>query len=542
MKALAGTWRLFLLSLRLDRIKLPVWILANVVLVALTIPQLSAAYGSEAQRVLYASATAPSAVTRLFGGALTGPSFGEIVIVETYVLVVLMSALMSIFLVIRHTRQNEETNRSEMIGAMVVGRQAQLTATLLLAFLANLVTGLLLYAILINNDLPQAGSIAYSASVGLVGMFFACVAAVTSQLYENTRAASGMAGLIFGIMFVVRGLGDAFGKLNPDGLGVQTNILSWFSPVAWPTNIRPYAGEVWWTLGLFALTIPLLIVSSFVLLDKRDVGAGIFATKLGRLYAKKSLLRPFGLTIRLNRTAFTAWFFSFIAMGVVIGAVAEEFKELIAGNEEMQKILASMGGGVDPVNIMFSAVFTIGGIAAAAYGLQLLTRMRSEESSGRLELVFSTQKSRPAWLGVNVFFAVITSALLLIAMGAAAGAAYGTITGDVLNQVWTLGTSILVHLPAVCVILGLSLVIFGLLPRLFVAISWAILAVCLLTFQLGAILELPQWAMNLSPFTHTPPAPTADIAFEPLLIQSAIALCLLLAGFILFRRRDLANE
>ncbi len=542
MLALKGTWQLFRLSLRLDRFKLPIWILANVGMVAFTVPQLRSAYATEAQRLLYAGATAPSAVTRLFGGALTGPSFGEIVIVETYALIALLSALMSIFLVVRHTRQNEETNRSEMIGAMVVGRQAQLSATLLLALLANLVTAGLMYVVFIASDLPMAGSAAYSAGIGLMGMFFACVAAVTSQLYENTRAASGMVGLVFGILFVVRGVGDAFGQLIPSGLGVKTNPVSWASPVAWVTNMRPFAGEIWWALGLFVVGIPILIAAAYVLLGRRDVGAGIFATKLGRLHATRGLLRPFGLVIRLNRTAFIAWFFSFVAMGIIIGAVAEEFKDLIAGNEEMQKILATMAAGNDPVNIMFSAVFTIGGIAAAAYGLQILTRMRSEETSGRLELVFSTQKSRPAWLSVHLVFAVITAALLLIAMGASAGVAYGIITTDLLHHAWSLGASILVHLPAVCVLLGLSLVIFGLLPRFFVALTWTLLAGSLLIFQLGAILDLPQWAMNLSPFTHTPPAPATTIAFEPLLIQSVVALGLFAIGFILFRRRDLTTE
>lgn len=542
MKALAGTWRLFLLSLRLDRIKLPVWILANVGLVALTIPQLKLAYGSAEQQLLYASATAPSAVTRLFGGALTGPSFGEIMIIETYALILVLSALMSIFLVVRHTRQNEETNRSEMIGAMVVGRQAQLTATLLLAFFANLVTAGMICLVLLANDLPQAGSIIYSLGIGLVGMFFAGVAAVTSQLYENTRAASGTAGLLFGIAFVIRGVGDAFGQLLPSGLGVRTNAVSWLSPAAWVTNSRPFAGEIWWAPGLFAILIPLLIVGAYLLLNRRDVGAGIFASRLGRLHAKLSLLRPFGLTIRLNRVAFIAWLVSFVAMGLLTGAVAEEFKELIAGNEEMQQILAAMGGGNDPVNIMFSAIFTIGGIAAAAYGLQILTRMRSEESSGRLELMFSTRKSRPAWLGINLIFAMITSGLLLVAMGIASGISYGIISGDVIHQTWLLGSTILVHLPAVCVLLGVSLVFFGLLPRFFVAFTWALLAGSLLIFQLGAILEFPQWVMNISPFSHTPPTPAASVTLKPLLIQSIVALGLFVIGFILFRRRDLITE
>lgn len=542
MNALSGTWRLFRLAVRLDRIRLPIWIIANVGIIALTVPQLISAYGSQKQILAYAAATAPSAVTRLLGGALTGPSIGEITIIETYVLVLVIIGLMNIFLIVRHTRQNEETNRAELMESMEVGRQAGLTAALILAFIANLTTALLIFLVFTSNDLPTAGSAAYSICIGLTGMFFAGVAAVTSQLHQNSRTASGVAGLMFGICFMIRGVGDALGTLIPSGLGVNTSWLSWLSPAAWTTNMRPFAGEKWRVIGLFLAAISVTLVSAYVLLAKRDVGEGIIAPRPGRASAKPSLLKTFGLVNRLNRVTFMAWLLSFMAVGAALGAVAKEFEGLIAGNEEMQKMLANLGANQDVSSLMFAATFTITGIAVAGYAIQIITRMRKEESSGRLELLLSTSKSRRLWLFTHVGFGLVTAALTLGGTGFAAGLAYGIIDGGIVSNTIKLSTAIMVHMPAVAILLGLSLVIFSLFPRIFSTLSWVALAACLLIFQLGAILDLPQWAINLSPFAHTPAAPANSINITPLLIQSAIAACLIALGFTLFRRRDLTSE
>jgi ABC-2 type transport system permease protein len=542
MNALSGTWRLFRLAVRLDRIRLPIWILANAGIVFLTLPQLIDAYGSQKQIIAYASATAPSVVTRLLNGAITGPSMGEITIVETYISVLLIIALMNIFLIVRHTRQNEETNRSELMESMEVGRQAGLTAALILAFLANLITSLLIFIAFRTNDLPTAGAGAYSIAIGLTGMSFAGIAAITSQLHQNARTASGLAGLVFGISFMIRGIGDALGTLQPGGLGVKTNLLSWFSPAAWAPNMRPFAGELWWVVWLYVGFIGITITSSYILLAKRDVGEGLFAPRPGRVNAKPNLLRQFGLTNRLNRVTFVSWWLSFVAIGLTLGSVAHEFEGLIAGNEEMQKMLSSLGGADDISSLMFGATFTIAGIAAAGYALQVLTRMRKEESSGRLELLLSTKKSRSQWLSINLVYSLITVFLVLLCTGLAAGLAYGIIDGNIMSNVVKLGSAILVHLPAIALLAGLSLVIFGMFPRHFVSITWTILAVCLLIFQLDAVLDLPQMVMNLSPFTHTPPVPATSVNYTPLIIQSIIAIILICIGFGLFRRRDLITE
>lgn len=541
MNALTGTARLLRLALRLDRLKIFVWLLAIVGIIALTLPQLQSAYGSEKQRVLYATATSSSPVTRLLSGSLTGPSMGEITIVETYVLAAILVGLMNIFMVTRHTRQNEESGRSEMLSSMIVGRQASLSATLLLALLVNGVVSALLFLVYQLNNFPMAGSLAYSLGIGAAGLVFACTAAVTSQLFENTRAANGVAGLVLGISFVIRGVADALGSLRPDGLGVITSNLSWVSPLGWVTNMRPFADERWWVLGLFMGLIFVLITAAYVLLGMRDVGSGLIASRPGKAAATSDLLRSFGLIWRLNRVSFVSWMLSLMAVGATIGTVADEFAELIAGNEEMQKLLASFGGDIDVSNLMFSATFIIIGIIVSGYGLQVLTRMKAEESTARLELTLSTPTSRVMWLAKYLIFALLASALILLLAGVAAGITYAAVA-DKPESVWRLSTAILVQLPAVSVVIGAGVVVFGLLKRFSTALTWGILAICLLIFQLGALLKLPQWIINLSPFTHTPPAPATSIAYSPLFILLAIAVTLLLIGILGFKRRDIITE
>lgn len=231
MDAFRGTFRLLRLNLRLDRMRLLIWLFIIVGIIAITIPELSKAYGSEGQRLAYASATAPSMVTRLLAGAISGPSLGEIVIVETFMIASVGIALMNIFLITKHVRAREESGQAELIGSMRVGRQANLGAALIQTTLYNGIISGLLYLVFLQNDLPAAGSLAYALGIGAVGLVFAGVSAVTSQLFENTRSANGIAGLVFGASFLLRGVGDALGTINSDGVSATTSWVSWLSPL-----------------------------------------------------------------------------------------------------------------------------------------------------------------------------------------------------------------------------------------------------------------------------------------------------------------------
>lgn len=542
MKALAGTGRLLRFSLRLDRVRLPVWIVANVGLVAITLPQLIATYNTEPKRLIYATTSSSSAVTRLLNSALAGPSMGDIAVVEVFLTCTLLIALMNIFIMTRHTRQEEETGRYEVIGSMQTGRQASLTAAFIETGLATLVTAALIFAVFLANGFAVDGSLAFSAAVGGVGLIFAGVAAVTAQLFESTRSANGVAGLAFGLAFAVRGVGDVLGKLKPGGLGVVPSSLTWFSPLGWVTTIQPFSGIRWWVLGMFGAMTVGFVAAAYILLSRRDIGGAFFAPRLGKASASPLLLRPFGLIWRLNRTATISWGLALVAAGATVGAVAHEFTQLVAENPDMQKILAELGGNKSITDILFSVMFIMIGIAVAGYALQVSTRIRTEELSGRLELLLSTSRSRTRWLMGYVIYIILTSAVILVATGFTAAFVNGLISGDLWTNIHSLSLNLLIYLPAVMLLVSTALLTFGKLPRAFVAFAWSLLAACFLLFQLGAVLKLPQYVLDLSPFTHGTAVPISDITFKPLIVQSIIALVFGIASFIFFNRRDIASS
>ena len=79
-----------------------------------------------------------------------------------------------------------------------------------------------------------------------------------------------------------------------------------------------------------------------------------------------------------------------------------------------------------------------------------------------------------------------------------------------------------------------------LLPRR-AALAWVPVVWVTLALYLGGLLDLPDWALSLSPIYHTPLVPGQDVQAAPLVIMSLAALALGAAGFLGLRRRDVVS-
>jgi ABC-2 type transport system permease protein len=117
----------------------------------------------------------------------------------------------------------------------------------------------------------------------------------------------------------------------------------------------------------------------------------------------------------------------------------------------------------------------------------------------------------------------------------------GSVLGDVPGELRALVGAGLVQLPGVLVIGGVVVAVTALLPRWASTASWIVVLVSLLLGPMfgAATLQLPQWMQNLSPFTHIPKAPAADITIVPIVSLLTIAAVLAVAGLVAFRRRNL---
>ena len=539
MQGLAGTGTLLWLALRRDRIIAPIWILA------LTAFALSQAIGTIALYPTEADLARLAATTQGAGSnpavvALTGPPFdvstyGGATAWQVVVWQAALIGLMSLLLMVRHTRaEEEEAGRAELVGSGVVGRYAWLAAGLLAVLAANAALAVLSIAGYAAVGLPLAGSLALAAGPGLAGFTFAAVAAVTAQLSERARLASGLAAALLGLAFLLRAAGDA-ATAAPGGPDLEW--LVWLSPIGWAEQLRPFAGERWWTLLLpLALSAALVALAAwFVRL--RDVGAGMLASRPGPATAPAWLGTPAGLTWRLQRGALLGWTAGMAITGFTFGILAQDMGEFAAGDPQTARAFEQLGGGGAIIDAYLAAVFSLTGIVVAGYAVQAVLRLRAEESAYRAELVLATAVPRARWAACHLLGAAAGTAVVLAAAGLAGGLAHGLRAGDLAGELPRLLGAALVQAPAVWVLAGLAAALFGLAPRL-VAASWAAVALALLVGQFGRVLQLDQWMKDLSPFTHIPRLPGGEVTAAPLLWLAALALALGLAGVAGFRRRD----
>jgi len=118
----------------------------------------------------------------------------------------------------------------------------------------------------------------------------------------------------------------------------------------------------------------------------------------------------------------------------------------------------------------------------------------------------------------------------------------GSVLGDIPAQLRALLGAGLVQLPAILVIAGGVIALTGLLPRAACTLSWALLLLSLLLGPMfgAATLQLPVWAQDISPFTHTPKLPATDLTTLPVLSLIAISAVLVAAGLASLRHRNLA--
>jgi len=523
--AIAGTRPLLRLALRRERVRIPVYLLLFVLLVAETAAGSEASYTTQAARASYAATVEgnPGLI------AMIGPPYnlldvGGDVAWQMGAFSASFVALMSMFFVGRHTRQEEQTGRSELILAAPVGRYAPLAVGLIVVTSVQVALGVLVALTMLGFDQPAAGSFALGASLAGVGLVFAGVAAVAAQVSETSGSMYGITGAALGGAYLLRAAGD-----------VGDGTLSWLSPLGWSQSMRPYADERWWPLLLMLAATGVLLAGAVALRARRDEGAGILPQRPGPATASRGLTSPLGLAVRLQRGVIVGWSLGLFFSGVSLGLTGKDADSLLGDSDEIEKLLGSGSG--DIVDQYFAVTFLTMALVGAGYGIQVALRMRREETSGRLEPLLATALSRVRWAGAYVAVAMGGSLLVLAANGLGAGVADAINSHDA-AQVPRLLLAGAAPAPAVWVIVGATVLLFGLVPRAAVA-GWGVLGACVVLTVIGPLLGLPDWVLDLSPFQHVPQLPAAEFDAVPLLGLSAVAAVLAGAGLAAFRRRDL---
>lgn len=531
MSALTGTGTLTRFILRRDRIRLSVWTLALAGTTASSIPALDDAFTTAEERQARAALMdTPTGI--VFGGpgyGLDDYTLGPMLVNELTMTMLIALAVMSILHVIRHTRAEEESGRTELLRAGVLGAGAQMTAALITVSLVNLLIGGLVTASMVAFDLPVADSAAYGLGLALAGIAFGAVAAVCAQVSEHGRAAAGLAFLALGVLFMFRVVGD----IAEEG----GNALSWLSPFAWGQQTRPFDDLRWDPLALYGVAVLVLFAAAYVLAGRRDVGAGLVAARPGPPNTGRLLSGVFTLHLHQQRGAITAWAVAVPSFGYAFGTLTTEVEAMLETAPDLASVL---GGGTDDlVNGFLATITSFVIMAASAYGTLSVLRARTEETAGRAELVLSTAVGRVHWFGAALLVAALSTLLITVVGGLGLGLGASVALEDA-EWTWRGVETALAQLPGALVFGALAALLLGAAPRL-LPLVWLWFSYSVLATMLGGLFDFPEAVMNLSAFEILARPPMEDFEAGPyLLYLSAVLLAgvLALTGF---RNRDLAT-
>ncbi|WAL66479.1 ABC transporter permease [Amycolatopsis cynarae] len=520
---MTGTWTLVKLVLRRERLIAPLWM---VLLTALAVGQAKryAANFPTAQSVAeFARDMMANKALTAFAGEVPSATVAGMAVWKNADAIYTILALIVVLTVVRHTRREEDSGRAELVGAGVVSRYAQLTAALVVTAAAVVTTGLLTTLGMVSLGYDAAGSTAFGAAIVAVGLVFTGVAAVSAQLAESGRTATGLAAVVLGFSYLVRFIADGSGLTG----------LKWLSFQGWSHLVKPYGSDNLAALVPSVAVTALTIVVAYELNARRDVGRGLIGQRPGPAGSTR-LRSPLALAWRLHRGLLAGWVAGFAVAGLVLGALARSIPEVSRTGASVQEFLRRYTASPDAtMTDAYLWLITLSlGYVVTLYPLLALLRMRAEETSGHSELLLSTPVHRLRWAAGHLVFA-LAGPVVILAVG---GLALGFTAGAPLD---VLGGALL-QVPAVWVPAGVGILAYGVVPKAAATIAWAtFLFVNLFGEILGPILGLDYWvAKYFVPFPNLPMVLSGE-PFTPLpvAVMAALAAALTTVGLTTFRRR-----
>jgi ABC-2 type transport system permease protein len=317
---------------------------------------------------------------------------------------------------------------------------------------------------------------------------------------------------------LIRGIGDVI-----DNSG---SAVSWFSPIAWAQQMRPFVDLRWWPFALLvALAVGLMALAA-VLESRRQYDDGnIPAT--GERPNARAITSVFGLHLTLQRGQLIGWSVGLFLAGLTFGSMTKSLMDAAKGNELIARVLAQQGNnGVYTTMTQFLAA------ATTAYVVTAVLRVHGDEESGLGEAVLAGAVSRWRWLLAAVGSAVLGSAVLMFFAGLGNGLGAGLTLGEP-DTVWRLTLAGLAYVPAIAVLAGIAAVAVAVRHPW---IGWLAVTFVVTSLYLGALLRLPRWLIDLSPVGRTTVPTSVPVTALVVMVVAAIVLTAL-AGWI-YRRRD----
>jgi len=494
------------------------------------------------------------------GGAYT---MGALYTLMMLVFLGIAVAIMNIFLIVRHTRADEEAGRYEVLRSLPCGRLANVNAAMLTAVVVNVIMAVLFTITMwlgmgmIGDPMGFGAALLWGVTLGALGLTFAAVAALFSQLSSNARGALSYSFAVLGLFYFIRAGAD----MDPDAMG----FLAFFSPFGLVSRTWVYIDNIWWPVfAIMGMGIAFTALA-YWLCSFRDIDQGLIPARPGKPHGGKLLKTAFGLNFRLLRLSIIVWVVLLFIVGLSYSSVLQDVDNFVAGNEMYRQMILAPTGLLEQIDIdgmtteqiaaqmnavLGAAGFNIVQMFANMIGfvmamiatvpvLLFILKAKSEEKAIRSELLFATPTSKTRYLLGFVIISFVTAILVQVAQAVGLfSLAQSALQNPADLPLSFLMQSVLVYVPAMWVMGGIAVLFVGLFPRRMGWI-WAYYAFTFFAMMYGRMLPEIEWLANLTPFGWVPQLPMDEISWLGMVLMTMVGVGLAAAGLFFYNKRDI---
>lgn len=486
-------------------------------------------YPTLADRIAFAHSFAGNVAIRLFYGYPYDPvTIGGYSAWRVGGTLAIAAAAFGVLAAVRALRADEEAGRMEVVLAGPVGRSATFLAAITAIAAAGSLLWLGMTAGYVVAGLPLIGSAYLALATTSVIAVFAAIGAVVSQLAPTRRVALELAGAGVAVFLLLRVIAD-----TASGAG----WLRWATPLGWAEEMRPFAGARPIVVILPLVASGLLLYLAARIAMTRDLGTGMLPSRDSADPRLRLLANPTAQALRGERSSLLVWASCFAAFAVILGMIAPSISA--AGiTSTIRRQVAKLGSGsiLTPTGYLaFVFIFFI--LAVTLFVCAQVSAARREEADERLETLLALPVGRLGWLGGRLVLAGAGAVMLALIAGLATWA--GAVSQGVnlsLARMLEAGANCL---PISLLFLGIAVLAYAAAPRASAGIAYGLVILAFFWYLVGALLGVPKWLVEATPFAHIGFVPSQPFRVLAALVMTAIGALAIAVAIALFRHRDL---
>ena len=406
-------------------------------------------------------------------------------------MITLIVSTWTLLTITRLTRGEEDNGRVELVLSRPLTSRQALAANLSTMALALLGLGAAAALPFVLLGQPAAGAALWGAGIAAFGAVMTALGALVAQIVEPRRRVDPVGFALVAACFLLRFVANSADS--------REWMLS-LGPFGWVDRLRAFSDNR--ILWLAAPTLAALALggAAFVLCSRRDTGTALLRSNANHRSRLRLLGSAAGFGWRLTSGPLLAWTLTLATTSLVFGLMTARSSTSSRGRD-LSRTLESMGMDMSVPVVGFHVLHRrVLALPFAAFMGWRIGAVRQEEAEGHLDNLLVHGVVRWRWLAVTAALGFLAAAVLVVASGFALWA--GAKLGNAPIAVSQVAEPMAGTLPLVVLFTGIAVLVFGLRPRLTVAVPVTLAVLTYLLNTFGATLDWPQAVLALSPFHH----------------------------------------